>query len=150
MIYDNNLLMSSAQAITASAPSTNVLDLGATGTDFGHSVAIVRDVGRGAEIPLAVNVVATFNNLTSLQVSLQVADDSAFTTNVESIETGLAVPLAQLVAGYQFRVPNEIDQGAKRRWMRLYYTVVGTAPTTGAITAGIVAGRQTNMGVGGA
>jgi len=34
--------------------------------------------------------------------------------------------------------------GTNERYMRLKYTLVGTAPTTGKITAGVTAGNQTN------
>ncbi|WP_068092729.1 Bbp16 family capsid cement protein [Novosphingobium rosa] len=148
MIYDASLLLSDQQAITASAASTNSYDAGATGTPYGATNPVARDLGHGAEIPVAVNVVATFNNLTSLSVAWQTADDAGFTTNVETVETGMAVPAASLVAGYQFRVPWTIPHGMRRRFNRLFYTVVGTAPTTGKITAGVVAARQTNF-VGG-
>jgi hypothetical protein len=148
MIYDASLLMSDQQAITGSAASTGVYDAGATGTPYGSNSPVARDLGHGEQIPVAVNVVATFNNLTSLSVAWQTADDAGFTTNVETVETGMAVPAASLVAGYQFRVPWTIPHGMCRRYNRLYYTVVGAAPTTGKITAGIVAARQTNF-VGG-
>ena len=58
MIFDNSLLMSSQQAITADAASTNVIDLGATGTPFGGT-QLVRDIGVGKEIELSVVVTET-------------------------------------------------------------------------------------------
>lgn len=145
MIYDNTLLLSDQQAITATAASTNTIDLGATGTPFGGS-AIVRDIGRGGQIPLAVNVVQTFNNLTSLQVSVQTSPDASTWTTIDS---GRTVPLAELTAGFQFRVPADLPEGTNARYVRLNYTVTGTAPTTGKITAGVVAARQTNYTYGG-
>lgn len=148
MIFDKTLLLSDGQAITATAASTNVIDLGATGTPLGSSVALTRDIGIGDGcVELAVDVTATFNNLTSLQVTVQTSPDNATWTDLES---GRAVPLASLVAGYQFFVPSRFPEGTRARYVRLNYTVVGTAPTTGAITAGAVAGRQTNRTIGGA
>ena len=35
-----------------------------------------------------------------------------------------------------------VPRGTNERYMRLYYDVTGTAPTTGKITAGLVAGNE--------
>ena len=81
-----------------------------------------------------------FNNLTSLDIAIQTDSDSAFGT-AKTLAT-VTVPLADLKAGYQLPVIT-LPQGCKR-YLRLSYTVTGTAPTTGKVTAGIVAGVQTN------
>lgn len=146
MIYDMTLLLGEGQAITADAASTNVIDLGATGTPFGSNQALTRDIGVGVPVPLSVRVVETFNNLTSLQVQVQTSPDNATWTMIEG---GAVVPLASLVAGYQFDVPYTFPQGTKARYVRLFYDITGTAPTTGKITAGAVAARQTNKSYGG-
>lgn len=146
MIIDNSLLLSDAQAVTASAASANVIDLGTTGTPYGASAALLRDLGRGQEVDLAVTVTQAFAGLTSLQVSVQVSPDNATWTTVSS---GAVVPLASLVAGYQFKVPGSIEEGVNVRYLRLYYTVGGSNATAGKITAAVVASRQTNLGVGG-
>ncbi|EMA2711280.1 hypothetical protein U2H84_005186, partial [Pseudomonas aeruginosa] len=49
MLFDKKLLMSNAQAITASAASTDVIDRGDT-----------KDVGRAGDIPLCIQVVEAF------------------------------------------------------------------------------------------
>ena len=146
MIIDNSLLLSDAQAVTASDASANVIDLGTTGTPYGASAALLRDLGRGPEVDLAVTVTQAFAGLTSLQVSVQVSPDNATWTTVSS---GAVVPLASLVAGYQFKVPGSIEEGVNVRYLRLYYTVGGSNATAGKITAAVVASRQTNLGVGG-
>ena len=137
MILDNQTLLSNAQAVTADAGSANQIDLSPIAS------GIVRDIGNGNPIPLLVQVVETFNNLTSLTVSLQVDGDSAF-GSPKTVKSTAAIPLASLVAGYQFNldyVPRDTDE----RYMRLYYDVTGTAPTAGKITAGVVhGGHQTN------
>lgn len=143
MIFDNTLLFSDAQAITADAGSTNTVDLGATGTPYG-GIALVRDIGKGSKIPLSITVVETFNNLTSLAVSLQVDDNSSF-SSAKTVVLSAPILAAALVAGAQIEVPDYIPQGANERYMRLYYDITGTAPTTGKITAGVVAARQTNF-----
>lgn len=147
MIFDNSLLLSDAQAITADAASTNVIDLGATGTPHGSTVALTRDIGIGSRVPLHVSVVETFNNLTSLVVQVQTSPDNSTWTTIQG---GATVAAADLVAGYQFDVPYEFPEGTKARYVRLNYDITGTAPTTGKITAGAVMARQTNNTYGGA
>lgn len=146
MIFDNTLLMSSNQAITADAASTNIIDLGATGTPFGGS-AIVRDIGVGKEIELSVVVTESFNNLTSMNVGVQVDSSSGFGSAVTVYKSG-EIALADLVAGYQFKIPYSFARGVNKRYVRLYYDITGTAPTTGKITAGVVSARQSNSALG--
>lgn len=143
MILSADEIFSDGQAITATAGSTNVIDLQAAGTPYGSAAALIVDVGKGGEIPVNVTVVEDFNNLTSLQVSVEVDDNAAF-SSATTVASGPAVAAASLVAGYQFPFPACLMEGVKERYVRLKYTVVGVAPTTGKVTAGIVAARQTN------
>lgn len=143
MIFDRSLLMSNAQAITATAASTDFIDLGATGTVFGNSAALVRDIGRGKEVPLRVQVVQAFNNLTSLSCAVQVDDNTSF-SSARTVAISQAIPLASLVVGYVFEEVGLIV-GVNERYLRLNYTVVGTAPTTGQITGGITMGNQRSL-----
>lgn len=129
MLLDAKLLMSDKQAITATAASTDVIDRGDT-----------KDVGKAGDIPLLIQVTETFNNLTSLAVAIQTADNSAF-SSPKTLAT-VTVPVADLKAGYQTPVIT-LPKGVQR-YLRINYTVTGDAPTTGRITAGIVAGVQTN------
>ncbi len=142
MILDLNELFSSAQAITATAASTNVIDTGAPGTVYGAASALTRDLGKGNPVPLCIRTVQAFNNLTSLQIKYQMATDAAFTTPVDVIISP-AYTLAQLTAGVHL-LPDMVPGGANLRYHRLNYIVVGTAPTTGQITAGFSMGNQTN------
>ena len=144
MILDDTLVLSDSQAITADAASTNIIDLGAAGTAYGHSAAVRRDVGIGNHIPLLVTVTEAFNNLTSMTISLQVDDDAAF-GSPKTVATSAAILLADLdTAGYTFPFPAELPEGTNERYVRLYYDITGSAPTTGKITAAVVAGRQTS------
>lgn len=142
MIFSAEERFSNAQAITATAASTNVIDLGSTGTVYGAASNLTRDIGPGVMIPLLIQVVEDFNNLTSLDIQIELDSTESFTPD-KTIDVAMAVPLASLVAGYKtpyVYVPHGVDL----RYMRLKYTVTGTAPTTGKITAGIVCGVQTN------
>jgi len=142
MIFDNTLLFSDAQAITADAASTNVVDLGNTGTPHGGR-KLVADFGKGKKIPLFVFVTANFNTLTGLTISLQSDSVENFASPKEIASKTFA--LAELTAGRELSFPDALLEGTDERYVRLFYDVVGTNPTTGAITAGIVAARQTNF-----
>lgn len=143
MIFDAQALFSDAQAIVADAASTNVLDLGAPGTPVGGAVALKRDLGAGGPVPIRIQVVEDFDNLTSMNVILQASDAEDFGSGVVVLaETG-EVALADLVEG-ALLAPQYVPYGANKRYMRVYYDITGTAPTTGKVTAGIVTGHQTN------
>ncbi|HFN0836290.1 TPA: Bbp16 family capsid cement protein [Klebsiella pneumoniae] len=129
MLLDQQALFSAAQAITATAASTNVIDTGSN-----------KDVGKYGDIPLLIQVVEGFNNLTRLTVTVQTDDNSAFSSAADVLS--MTIPLASLVLGYKSPVitlPMKME-----RYIRLNYTVTGTAPTTGKVTAGITGGVQTN------
>ncbi|WP_130952466.1 Bbp16 family capsid cement protein [Klebsiella pneumoniae] len=129
MLLDQQALFSAAQAITATAASTNVIDTGSN-----------KDVGKYGDIPLLIQVVEGFNNLTSLTVTVQTDDNSAFSSAADVLS--MTIPLASLVLGYKSPV---ITLPMKmKRYIRLNYMVTGTAPTTGKVTAGITGGVQTN------
>lgn len=142
MIFSRALQFSDGQAITATAASTNTIDLGATGTVYGASAPMVREIGFGTDAEMAVTVTQTFNNLTSLSIAIQVDDNAAFSSPV-TVFTSPAYTLPQLATGAKYLLPDQFPAGTNERYVRLFYTVVGTAPTTGKITAGAVAARQT-------
>ena len=141
MIFDRTLLFSDGQAITATAVSTNIIDLGATGTPYGAASPLVREVGFGNEVELYVGVTQTFNNLTSLTISVQTDDNAGFGSPT-TVWTSIAYPLTDLALGKRYLLPDHIMAGINERYVRLNYTVAGTAPTLGKVTAGVVAGRQ--------
>lgn len=144
MIFSAQQIFSDAQAITATAISTNVIDTGVRGTPYDAAAALNGDIGKGTPISILVQVVTTFNTLTSLTISIE--SDSVVglsSSPVVAASTG-AVPLASLVQGYQIPIqvlPNNITG----RYLGIRYTVGGTNPTLGKITAGITLGNQTNV-----
>lgn len=141
-ILDSTLLLSDAQAVTATAASTNVIDLGTTGTPPYSSVALVRDLGKSI-VPLVAQVNTTFTGLTSLALAIQTSADNSTYTDVYN--SG-AIALATLKSGYQFSI-DEIPLGSLKRYIRAYYTVVGTG-TAGTVTVAIATGIQTNVNGG--
>lgn len=141
MIFSKQSLFSDDQAVTASAASTNYLDLGAAGTPYGGT-ALTRDLGKGNKLKLNVQVTTAFATLTSLKVAVQVDDNSSFSTATTVLETE-AIAAASLVAGYVFNL-DEIPLRTSERYVRLYYTVAGSDATAGNIHAGLTMGQQTN------
>ena len=140
MILSAQQLFSDDQAITASTDSTNVIDLGVAATPFGAVAALNRDIGKGTKIPLLVQITEAFNNLTSLEIKVSTGATTALGTTIIS----QTILLADLVVGKQIALcclPNDITE----RYLGLEYVVVGTAPTTGKVTAGISMGNQTNI-----
>lgn len=136
MIFDATTLCSDQQAITATAASTNVIDLGPIRS------GLSRDIGQGEDIPFLIQVTEDFTNLTSLKVEVQTSDDSGFGSgNVTTWEK--TVLLASLKKGYKFN-NDDIEPGTAKRYLRVYYTVTGTAPDAGKITAGVTMGVPYN------
>lgn len=134
MLFDRNNMFSIDQAITATAASTDQIDLGATGRVVGGSANLVRDIGAGNPVPIRIQITEAFNNLTSLTIALQVDDNTSFSsaTTVESV----VVPLARLTLGATVTELYYVPRGTNERYARLNYSVTGSAPTTGKITAG--------------
>lgn len=140
MILSNQNLFSDDQAVTATAVSTNVIDLGAPGTAYGAAAAFHQDIGKGASIPVLVQVTEDFDNLTSLTVAIETGSSDSLGTVVAS----QTIALADLIAGKQLNIkclPNGVDE----RYLGLRYTVTGPTPSAGKITAGITMGVQTNV-----
>jgi hypothetical protein len=131
MIRDINLNFDTALAITVTATSTNVIDLGAK-----------RDLGPTEPLAISAIVTTGFAGGTSLAVAVQGSpDDATWTT----LLTGEAVPVASLVEGAQianYDVPHADPVGlAPYRYLRLQYIVVGTM-TAGALTSDLVSTKS--------
>ena len=128
MFLDKENQFSSAQAITASAASTNLIDLGDA-----------KDHAVGQQLPLNAMVVTNFASNTSLTVALQTDDNTGFSSATTVSQTG-AVPVASLVAGYTFTLAIPFE--GLERYIRLYYTIGGSNASAGAVTAGIVVNNE--------
>jgi hypothetical protein len=141
-IIDKTLTFSSGQAITADARSTNIIDLGATGTPVGGAVALVRDVGRSVN-EVEVLVTQAFDNLTSMVIRVEVDDNDSF-SSAKVVAQSRAYLLAELGLGARLNFPCDLPEGTDERYVSLYYDITGTTPTAGKVTAAVVAGRQNN------
>lgn len=138
MIFDNQTLLSDQQAITASAASTNIIDLGPIRS------GAVRDIGKGKHIPLLVQVTQQFAaaGAGTLTVTLEVDDNSAF-GSPKVVWTSPALALATLKPGFVI-IPEYIPRGTDEQFLRLNYTVATGPMTAGKVTAGVTMGNQSN------
>lgn len=132
MLLDAKNVFSDAQAITADAASTNVIDLGAAGRGPGNGLNVV------------AQIVEAFNTLTSLELQVQSCAAEGFGSGVVTHQK-VSVALADLTLG------KKIDMGSlpdgTLRYVRLYYDVTGTNPTLGKVTAALLPfGEQTYVG----
>lgn len=141
MIFDSQLIFAEDQAVTATAISTNVLQMRSMGTVYGASSALTRDVGDGNPVPLLVQVTADFATLTSLTITLESADNAALSTNAVVHWDSGAIAAASLVAGFQVPI-RFLPKNIEKDYLGLRFTVGGSNATAGTIMAGIVAGIQ--------
>jgi hypothetical protein len=143
MILSHNLMLSDNQAITASAESTNALDLGLAATPFGAVAPLNADLGKGNLVPLLVQVTEDFNNLTSLTITIKNRSTPGAGAATAGAILSQTILLADLKAGKQFALCY-IPQGTPLRYLALHYVVAGTAPSTGKVIASPTMGVQTN------
>ena len=136
MILDTKNLFSDGQAITGSAVSTNVVDAFVNGGLNANE----RALANGEPLRLLVQVTEDFDNLTSLAIAVQTDDNEGFSSPTELATS--SVVLADLVAGK--RVPIAFMPEGNQRYVRLNYTVTGSNPAAGKITAGFVCDVQSN------
>lgn len=136
MLFDSTNLFSDAQAITATAVSTNVIDFGATDTPKHAANAITRDIGKGTPVFVRVQVVTDFADTGSdstLTVTVQTDDNDSFSSATDLIS---ATSGANPAAGYVF--PLLVLPRGIERYVRLNYTVANGNFSAGAVTAGLV------------
>lgn len=126
MILDEQGLFSNNQAVTADTASTNIIKLGN------------REIAFGTPVEMYIQVTEAFNNLTSLTIKVQTSVTENFATAVDLAEQ--TILLANLTKGAVSSL-KYLPTG-NLGYMRLYYTVTGTAPTTGKIFAGIVDSQE--------
>ena len=136
MIIDNNLRVSTDQAVTASAVSTDCIDL-----------SQARDIGEGKPLYAVFTVTTTFATLTSLTLNV-VADTAAGLGSATVLTSSAAITLASggLAAGKQYVlvVPPALASTGKR-YLGASYTVGGSNATAGKVTCDFVECIQDGM-----
>lgn len=134
MMIDRNLQLSVAQAVTATAPSVDVIDAGAT-------AGRQRDIGNGEQLHAVFTMVSGVTAAGAATVKFSIQDSADNVTFADVVASG-DIGKAALFTGTQVVLP--LPPGM-RRYVRANYTV-GTGPlTAGAVTCSIVLDVQRNV-----
>lgn len=146
-MFDKENLLSDAQApTTGTTVSTNSIDLGTAGTVPGLGGTVPYDVGKGTPVTVLVQVVTTCtsggSNTTQAQLITSASANLGSPTVIASSE---AIPVASLVAGYQFRLSGIPGPGVGARYLGVQYVIATADLTAGAFDAGLVLDKQTNL-----
>ena len=130
-IIDKFLQVSDAQVVTVTAPSTHVIDAGAT-----KSAAIGRDLGGGTQLFMEFTVAATFTAAGAGTLNLALQDSADNVTFADVLVTP-PLALASLAVGARFYIPLPAKM---RRYIRANYTVATGPMLTGTVYAQVVDG----------
>lgn len=132
MYVDAQLTFSDAQAVTATAASTNYIDLGPL-----FSGNLTRNLGVGERMYIVVNVDVAMTDSGSdstIAVTLETDDNTSFSsaTTLATLGTFAAVSAVgtQIIAA--------LPVGAYERYIQLRYTAANGNLSTGSFTASIV------------
>lgn len=132
MFIDKQTQPSIAQAVTASAASTDYVDLQDANRDIG--------VGEPLRVVITCDESATSGGgSATVTFALQCDEDVAF-GSVKTLWASSAIAQATLVAGYKvadFAIPAGVE-----RYNRIYYTVGSGPLTAGKFTVSIVKDSQ--------
>lgn len=124
MLIDRQNRFSNAQAITATAGSTDIIDLGGAG----------RNIGVGEEMYLVVIVTTAFTDASSdstVAVTLETDDNDTMSTPTTILTLGTFAALSAAGTRLVVRLP----VATYERYIGVRYTVAGGNLTTGAISA---------------
>jgi hypothetical protein len=127
MLAHQDNVFSNAQVLTATAASTNYIDLGAAGDlKEGNHVVVYSPV-----------ILDSAGDAAVLTIDWETDTDSGFATALETLISTGPIAEADLTAGViaKFNIPKGL-----KRYNRLYYTVATENFTTGSISAKIVNG----------
>lgn len=118
MMVDAQLLFSNAQAITADAASTNIVDLG-----------VARNLFDGEPLAVVVIVdVAADGTTTDETYEFQIETDDADSFGSPTDLIAHSIGYASLTAGSKHVLPIPVG-AAVERYLRVYYNVGGTTPS---------------------
>ena len=139
MILSQQQIMSDKQEVTASALSTNVIDLKKAGVPYG-AVGLESDMGKGEPVGLLISVnkdVLAAGSAT-VDIALEVSDNEDMSSSTVVYSTG-AVAKADLVKGY--KIPfRTLPVGVNKQYLAVRYTVATGPLTAGEFTAALTNG----------
>ena len=112
MILDKNLQISTAQVVTSTGRSTDVIDLKQD-----------RDIGIGEPMFMIFNITAVSGTSPTLTIAMHTDDNSSFSSAATLVSSAsLAPPVANTQIVLVMPRTNE-------RYLSAYYTVGGTSPS---------------------
>lgn len=127
MITDKLLRVSTDQAVTTTAVSTDTVDL-----------SVARDMGEGGDLYMNFAMTEAFAGGTSTNFEIIIADNAALSSNVQVIGASGAIVTADLTLGKNVAVRlNPQIASLGKRYLGARYTVSGTN-TAGKVVADIV------------
>lgn len=132
MIMDRKNTVSNAQAVTATAFSTDVIDLGPLSSGNAG-----RDMGVSEEQIMSITCTETATAAGAATVTFEiVTDDNSSLSSPTVLFASAAIGKATLVAGYVLNVRMPVS--GYERFVGVRYTVATGPLTAGKFTAGIV------------
>jgi len=135
MYQDKLLMFSEAQAITATARSTNVIDM----------LAAANDIGTGEPLYIAITCSEAFTAAGAATLTITIeTDNNAAHTSAGVIFTSTAIGKASLTLNME-PIYLPVPAGHVVLWERFWslnYTVATGPMTAGILTAGVVHGIQ--------
>jgi len=136
MIIDRENRFAWGQAVTASAASTDIIDLAPPSTG--------RDIGAGKPLVFVcdVDTLVTAVGSATVTVTLETATDAAFSSPVV-LYSSPAVPKASMIAGYRICAV-DVPRGVLR-YLRANFTVATGPLTAGKFDAFLVETVQDNI-----
>lgn len=144
MILDNNAIFSGS--ISGNTVTGQAVGAGGAGTVTSTNVydlQTARDIFKGDNLIIPIEVTAAFAGGTSMQAQLVQADDAAISTNVHVLSSTGPLATASLPLGTRFVLEGgRVDPDINRRYLAVQYVIVG------AMSAGSVfAALQPNLGI---
>lgn len=122
-MYSQNQICSEAQELTATAVSTNVIDLGPiAGT-------VDREPGKGTPIPFSIQLLEDAGGTSPTLVAKIRQSDSLSSGALVSPETVWSTPTISGGSEGQEIGPGYLPRGVNKRYIDVQYTLTGTSPT---------------------
>lgn len=147
MLMDKQNSFSENQTLvvgTGTTVSTNIIDLGAAGTDTLGNTPL-QDIFRGNPPKVFCQMTTAATSGGSATIDFRIIQSAAENLSSPDIldSTG-ALAVATLTAGYRPKLALKPGQVTKR-YLAIHYVVATASVTAGAVTAGLVADEQTNQ-----